>query len=72
MLLRAYVSVRTWGQDLRERLMGEGGVTTTEYVLLVVLIGLVIAAGATVLANALNDKFGDACTGINASTSCTP
>ena len=49
MLTRCYVKTRTSLHALRVTLMGEEGVASTEYGVLLVLVAIAIVAAATVL-----------------------
>lgn len=55
-------------QVLRNLWSDESGQDATEYILLVVLIALAIAAGMTVLATGINTEFSNASTTLNTQT----
>ena len=60
MLLGFYTKAQTFFANLRDRIVGEDGVVSTEYGLLLVLIALAIVAAATALGLAIAGVFNNA------------
>jgi Flp pilus assembly pilin Flp len=66
MLLSLFIRAQSALLSFRSRLENEEGVVAVEYITILVLIALAIAAGAAYLGGAINDKLtsaGDAVTG---------
>jgi Flp pilus assembly pilin Flp len=64
-LLDIYTRIQTMWAGFRARFEDESGAVATEYVLLLVLIALAITGGMIFLANAINQKFSDAGSGLS-------
>ena len=62
MLLNLYVKAKTHLWGVRDKLTNEDGEAATEYGLLLVLIALLIVAGATLVGLALDRIFNQAAT----------
>jgi pilus assembly protein Flp/PilA len=56
-MLRLYVGVTTWWNEVKERAQEERGATAVEYALMVALIAVVIIAAVTFLGESASDKF---------------
>ena len=67
MLLHLYAKAQTAWLGFRARFENEEGAVATEYVLLLVLIAIAIAATAGLLGTALKNKFTTACNSIGGS-----
>ena len=65
MLLNLYVKGRTLLWGVRDKVTREDGAVATEYGLLLVLIALLIVAGATLIGIALDRIFTDAATDLS-------
>lgn len=65
MFLGLYTRVQTFWWGVRERITDERGAVATEYVLLLALIAVVIAAAASALATAIINKFNAAADSLN-------
>ena len=65
MLLNLYVKGRTLLWGVRDKVTREDGAVATEYGLLLVLIALLIVAGATRIGIALDRIFTDAATDLS-------
>lgn len=53
------LAVQGWAKSRATETMDQRGVTAAEYALLIALIAIIIAAGAGVLATAINALFGE-------------
>lgn len=62
--VKAKVLVGGLSDRIRDRVMDETGAVSAEYGLLIVLIALVMAIGATILGNAIKNLFTDTATSI--------
>ena len=47
-------------EKFREKFTRDGGAVSVEYIVIIVLIGLAVIAGATVLGNAINNELSQA------------
>jgi Flp pilus assembly pilin Flp len=52
-------------EKLREKFTRDGGAVSVEYIVILVLIGLAVIAGATVLGRAINDELSEASTRVD-------
>lgn len=47
-------------ETMREKFSREGGAISVEYIIILVLIGLAVIVGATILGNAINTELSEA------------
>lgn len=52
---------------VRDKLASHGGAVSVEYIIIIVLIGLAVIAGATVLGQAINNELSEASTEVDSS-----
>ena len=52
-------------EKLREKFTRDGGAVSVEYIVIIVLIGLAVIAGATVLGRAINQELSQASTEVD-------